>query len=140
MHRFILCQNYMMFPLVLYPTLFYGCVLLYLRSPKGYCYSISDDVSCSSKGITYLVFYCDLVYKLRRVKCVQNSISSSSEIVKHIRGRQYGQMVIERTIGLVLGLSTALHKPFPEASHSDLQSGGDYLTGLAQTFSEAIAS
>ena len=44
-HRFILCRSYMMFPLVLYP-LFWGCVLPYLRSPKGGCCSISDDLSC----------------------------------------------------------------------------------------------
>ena len=35
-----------MFPLGLYPT-FLGCVLFYLRSPKGGCCSISDDLSCS---------------------------------------------------------------------------------------------
>ena len=29
------------------PNPFYGCVLLYLRSPKGGCCSISDDLSCS---------------------------------------------------------------------------------------------
>ena len=37
----------MVFPLVLFP-LFWGCVLLYLRSPKGGCCSISDDFSCFS--------------------------------------------------------------------------------------------
>ena len=39
-HRFILCLNYMMFPLVPSP-------LLYLRSPNGGCCTISDDLSCS---------------------------------------------------------------------------------------------
>ena len=29
------------------PPLFWGCVLLYLRLPKGGCCSISDDLSCS---------------------------------------------------------------------------------------------
>ena len=29
------------------PPKFWGCVLLYLRSPKGGCCSISDDLSCS---------------------------------------------------------------------------------------------
>ena len=29
------------------PPLFWDCVLLYLRSPKGGCCSISDDLSCS---------------------------------------------------------------------------------------------
>ena len=49
-HRFILCQNYMMFLLVLNPPpLFWGWILLILRSPKGGCCSISDDLSCSCK-------------------------------------------------------------------------------------------
>ena len=36
------------------PRLFWGCVLLYLRSPKGGCCSISDDLSC----------YCHLTFCL----------------------------------------------------------------------------
>ena len=51
MHRFILCQNYMMLLLVLpSPPLIWGNLLLYLPSPKGGCYliSISDDLSSSS--------------------------------------------------------------------------------------------
>ena len=42
---------YMIFPLVLNtPTLFEAVyVLLYLQSPKGGCYSISDDLSCSNQ-------------------------------------------------------------------------------------------
>ena len=31
---------------MLYPPLFWGSVLLYLRSPKGGCCSVSDDLSC----------------------------------------------------------------------------------------------
>ena len=31
------------------PPLFWGCVLLFLRSSKGSCRSISDDLSCSCK-------------------------------------------------------------------------------------------
>ena len=54
-----------------------------------------------SKGISHPVFYGDLVYKLRRAKDTPNSISSGSKIV-----------IIERTIGLVLGPSTALYRPF----------------------------
>ena len=45
-YTFILPLNYMMFLLVLYSFLFWGSVLLYLRSPKGDCCSISDDLSC----------------------------------------------------------------------------------------------
>ena len=48
-HRYILYQNFRMFPLVLWtpPPLTGGRVLLYLQSPKGGCCSISDDLSCS---------------------------------------------------------------------------------------------
>ena len=67
-----------------------------------------------SKGISHPVFYGDLVYKLRRVKDTPNFISSGSKIVKRIRRRQYDPLIIERTIGLVLGPSTALYRPFLE--------------------------
>ena len=65
-----------------------------------------------SKGITHPVFYGDLVYKLRRVKDNTNFISSGSKIVKRIRRRQYDPVIIERTIGLVLGPFTALYRSF----------------------------
>ena len=63
-----------------------------------------------SKGIPHLVFYGDLVYKLRRVKYTPNFISSGSKIVKRLRRRQYDPVIM--TIGLVLGPSTALYRPF----------------------------
>ena len=56
--------------------------------------------------------YGDLVYKLRRVKGTPNFISSGSKIVKRLRRRQYDPLIIERTIGLVLGPSTTLYGPF----------------------------
>ena len=65
-----------------------------------------------SKGITHPVFYGDLVYKLRRVKRETNFISSGSNIVKRLRRRQYDQVIIERTIGLVFGPFTALYRSF----------------------------
>ena len=65
-----------------------------------------------SKGISHLLFYGDLVYKLRRVKDTPNFFSSSSKIVKRPRRRTYDPLIIERTIGLVLGPSTALYIPF----------------------------
>ena len=65
-----------------------------------------------SKGISHPVFYGDLVYKLRRVKDTPNFISSGSKIVKRLRRRQYDQVIIERTVGLVLGPFTALYEPF----------------------------
>ena len=65
-----------------------------------------------SKGISHPVVYGDLVYKLRRVKDTPNLFSSGSKIVKRIRRRQYDPVIMERTIGLVLGPSTALYEPF----------------------------
>ena len=65
-----------------------------------------------SKRIPRPVFYGDLVYKLRRVKDTPNFISSGLKIVKRLRRRQYDPVIIERTIGLVLGPSTALYRPF----------------------------
>ena len=65
-----------------------------------------------SNGISHAVFYGDLLYKLRRVNDTPKFISSGSKIVKHLRRRQYDPVIIKRTIGLVLGPSTALHEPF----------------------------
>ena len=65
-----------------------------------------------SKGISHPVFYGNLVYKLRRVKDTPNFISSGSKIVKRLRRRQYDPVIIEMTIGLVLGPSIALYEPF----------------------------
>ena len=64
------------------------------------------------KGISHPVFYGDIVYKLRRVKDTPNFISSGWKIVKRLRRRQYDPLTIERTIGLVLGTSSALYGPF----------------------------
>ena len=64
------------------------------------------------KGISHPVFCGDLVYKLRRVKDTRNFISSGSKIVKRLRRRQYDPLIIERTIGLVLGPCTALYRLF----------------------------
>ena len=58
------------------------------------------------------VFYGDLVYKLRRDTGETKFISSGSKIVKRLRRRQYDQVIIERTIGLVLGPFTALYRSF----------------------------
>ena len=65
-----------------------------------------------SSGISHPIFYGDLVYKLRRVKGSENFISSGMKIVKRLRRRQYDPGIIERTIGLVLGPSTALYGLF----------------------------
>ena len=65
-----------------------------------------------SEGISHPVFCGDLVYKLRRVKSETNFIWSGSKIVKRLRRRQYDPEIIERTLGLVLGRSTALYRSF----------------------------
>ena len=64
------------------------------------------------KGISHPVFYGDLVYKLRRAKDTPNFISSGSKIVKRLRRRHYDPLIIETTIGLVLGPCTALCRLF----------------------------
>ena len=65
-----------------------------------------------TEGISQPVFYGDLVYKLRRVRCEANLVSSVSKIVKRLRRRKYDPLIIERTIGLELGPSTALYRSF----------------------------
>ena len=67
-----------------------------------------------SEGITHPVFYGDLVYKLRRVKGEADFISSGSKIVKRLRRLKYDPEIIERTMGIVLGLFTALYRSFLE--------------------------
>ena len=52
------------------------------------------------------------MYKIRRVQDTSNFISSGSKIVKRLRRRQYDPVIIERTISLVLGPSTALYRTF----------------------------
>ena len=67
----------------------------------------------SFKTLTFrnTLFYGDVVYKLRMVKDTPN-FSSGSKLVKRLRRRQYDPVLIERTICLVLGPSTALYIPF----------------------------
>ena len=67
-----------------------------------------------TEGISHPVFFGDLVYKLRRVRCEANFVNSGSKIVKHIRRQKYGPLIIERTLGLVLGASTTLYRSFLE--------------------------
>ena len=63
-----------------------------------------------SKGISYPVFYGDLVCKLRKVRDTPNFISSGSKIEKRLRRRQHDALIIERTIGFVFGSSSALYR------------------------------
>ena len=65
-----------------------------------------------TEGIPHPVFYSDLVYKLRRIICEANFISSGSKILKRLWRRKYDPVIIERTIGLVHGHSTAFYRSF----------------------------
>ena len=60
------------------------------------------------KGISHPVVYSDLVYKLRRVRGTNNFIFSGTKLLKRIWRRQYDQGIIEKTIGLGLGLTIAI--------------------------------
>ena len=96
-------------------TLYLIVLYAHISSP---CHTLSFNPNAvkfqeyASEGISHLVFYGDLVYKLRRVKCVANFISLGSKIVKRLRRRKNDQVIIERTRGPVLGPSTALYRSF----------------------------
>ena len=64
------------------------------------------------EGIYNPVFCGDLVYRLRRVKCKANFVSSGLKINKRLRRRKYEPAIIERMIGLVICPSTALYRSF----------------------------
>ena len=64
------------------------------------------------KWISHPVFYGDLVNKLRRVKSTANCIFSGSKILKHLRRRQCDPLIIERTIGIVIGPYILAYRPF----------------------------
>ena len=82
-----------------------------LDHTPNFCRTFSDNSfqEYLSKGISHLVFYGDLVYKLRRAKGTPNFISSGSKIVKRLGRRQYEPLISERNRGLVIGPSTALY-------------------------------
>ena len=84
-----------------------GCLLLRTPVPVtlGLAYFLLVETNIFSN-------LSSLVYKLRRVKDTPNFILSGSKIVKRLRRWQYDPVIIERTIGLVLGPSTALYEPF----------------------------
>ena len=67
-------------------------------------------------------------------------LQATVDIYKRLGRRQFDPLIIERTIGLVLGPSTALYRPFLERCTFDLQGGWDYMMGLVQTSSEATRS
>ena len=66
---------------------------------------------CVKRNLSSRV-YGDLDFKLARVKDTANFISSGWTIVKRFWRRQYDPLIIERTLCLVLGPSTAFYRPF----------------------------
>ena len=80
-----------------------------------------------SETISHLVFYGDLVYKLRRVKGAADFVSPGSKIVKRFRRRKYDPVIVEYGRYYTLPFYS-LVLIFPESLHSDKQGDGDYLT------------
>ena len=79
------------------------------------------------KGISHPVFYGDLVLQTKEGQRHTEFHLAGSKIVKRLRRRQYDPLIIERTIGLVLGPCTALYRPF--LKHCNLTNkavGGKY--------------
>ena len=104
-----------------FPELVMSTDLLSFEHPSVllFCFfrSYSELLSISfqeyvSEGISHPVFYGVLVYKLTRVKCEPNFVLSGSKIVKRLWRREYDPVIIERTIGLLHGPSTALYRSF----------------------------
>ena len=77
------------------------------------------------------VYYGDLVYK-RGVKYEANFVSSGSKIVKRLRRRKYDTEIIERTIGLVFGPSTALFRSFLKHCTLTYKAVGTIRRGLSK--------
>ena len=65
------------------------------------------------KGISHQVIYSDLVYKLIKVRGSTYFIASGTKIVNLRRRRPYDTDITKKTIGLVLGSSTAICRLFP---------------------------
>ena len=63
-------------------------------------------------GLKWCIHLGTSLFSYIRAWCVPDFISSGSKIVKRLRRRQYDPLVIERTIGLVLGPYTALYGQF----------------------------
>ena len=85
----------------------------FLRHTLNFCPNL---VQYRFNYMIHLVFYGDLVYKLRTVKGEANFILSGSKIVKRLQRRQYDPAIIERTICLMLGHFTALYRSFLQRS------------------------
>ena len=72
-----------------------------------------------TEGISHPVFYGDLVYKLRRVRCEANFVSSGSKIVKRIRRRKYDTIGHREDDRSCVWPFYSIVQIFPKALHSD---------------------
>ena len=107
--------NYMMFPLVfICPLLIWGMVLLNMRSPKGSCCSMSDDLSWSVKRIEIVAevddtmtalcqLFINLVYRDTRLRCILKTARR--------RSRQWGNICIK------ISLKNKTNYPVSSSSH-----------------------
>ena len=76
---------------------------------KIWCYTFSR---ICNKNNPHPVLYGDLVYKHSKVRGSTNVIASGTKIVKRLRRRQCDPGIIEKTIGLVHGPSSAICRLF----------------------------
>ena len=85
------------------------------------------DINCGeliSKGISQPNFYGDIVYKIRRIKDSNNIYESIFRIFTRHKKRGYDPHLIERSIRMVYGPSTAIHRRlFPDCTLTDKAEG-----------------
>ena len=85
------------------------------------------DTNCGeliSKGISQPNFYGDIVYKIRRIKDSNNIYESIFRIFTRHKKRGYDPHLIERSIRMVYGPSTAVHRRlFPDCTLTDKAEG-----------------
>ena len=89
----------------------------HLKSSSGHTLSfclalVKHRFKNVSEGIYHPALYGNQVHKLKRDKGAANVVSAGSKIFKSLRRRKHDQVIIERTIGLVVGSSIALIRSF----------------------------
>ena len=107
-----------------FPVRMFGGIIVYIRiaTDSNLIYDVLCSFEYSSSYMTAIKNskYSTITWQLSfqtmrcnlRFKDTPNYISSRSKIVKRLRRRQYDPMIIERTIGLVLGPWSGLYRPF----------------------------
>ena len=87
-------------------------------------------------GISHTVLYGDLFYKLRRVKCEANFVSSGSKNSQTPSTSKVWPSDHRNDDRSCTWSFYSLVQIFPKALHCDKQGGGDYMTGFVQKSSE----